>query len=867
MSSKNQKVLTNSNNVVYKKKRHPVKMTLKVIGTILLVFGITIGLMACFATVYIRDNILPNTTIVLSSYSTDLTTYMYYTDSETGEYKELSAFHGSENRSWISISEMPENLTNAAVAIEDQRFYQHHGVDWKRTFGGLFYLLTGQDVQGGSTITQQLIKNVTDEDEVTVKRKITEIFRALELEKNYSKETILENYLNYIYLGSGCYGVEAASKYYFGKSASELDLAECASLVSITNNPSLYNPEYNPENNKNRQELVLDKMLELGFIDQAEYDEAYNEELNFVFDSTMGNNTDHVYSWFEEQVIDDVINDLMDTYGYSEEKATDLFYSGGLSIYTTIDPTIQEKVEAIYEDQSNLDYVSSTGQELQSAITVIDNETGDIVALVGSMGEKTENRIWNMATDSNRQPGSAIKPLSVYSIAIENNQMTPYSIIDDYPYTKLNDSAWPVNSQGYYSGLTTMQDAVAMSLNTVAVRVLGDTVGITNSFNWLTDKFHISTLVKSYTSSDGTEYNDYGLAQLALGGLTNGVNTREMAAAYTTFANNGEYRTARTYTQVLDSDGNVILNNEQETETVLSEASNYYMTEMLENVVTNGTASNAAVDGQATAGKTGTTSENFDRWFCGYTPYYTAAIWTGYTNSESMEMGENPAASMFSLVMNSIHEGYEYKDFDEPDNLVSCSICLDCGKLASEECANDVRGSRVLTADFVDGTQPTEYCTCHETIKLCTETNMVATEYCPTTKEVTAPNYIRDVIDNVTATDSSSLYSAIISSGNCTTHTKEWFESQITVPSFIGMDLTEVEKNITELGLEIGTITTEENAQYKANTVISQSVAEGTKVSSGTKIDLVVSSGSTTDNGSSSSSSSSTTESTTSSSG
>ena len=400
----------------------------KVLGTFLLICVITGAILLCFAAVYIKTVIIPQAHLE-ANFVMNQTSTIYYKDSTTGEYVEHLSLHGTENRQLVDFEEIPDNLINATVAIEDETFWKHHGVNWKRTLKGVLLMFTGGDIQGGSTITQQLIKNATQYDDVTVKRKILEIFTALDFDKTYSKEQILEWYLNYIYLGEGCYGVATAAQNYFGKELSELDLAECASLISITNNPSAYNPYRYLENNQYRATLVLGKMLELGSINQSEYDEAMAEIDDLA--SHLERSTDEarpatIYNWYDEQVITDVMNDLIEKYGYSEQVASDMVTSGGLNIYACVDPEIQSIVESVYSDRSNLQLTSKSGQAIQSAIVIIDPQ-GNIVGLAGALGEKSSNRGWNYASRSLRQPGSSIKPLSVYAPALESGVISPAS--------------------------------------------------------------------------------------------------------------------------------------------------------------------------------------------------------------------------------------------------------------------------------------------------------------------------------------------------------------------------------------------------------------------------------------------------------
>lgn len=706
------------------------RTVLWVLGTILLVAITTSALMCCFAAVYIRNTILPQAEMDLGGYSLKENSVMYYQD-DNGQYQELGQVLTSISSQWVELEEIPDYLKNAAVAIEDRRFYTHHGVDWWRTAQAVFSMFTGGDIQGGSTITQQMIKNITEEDDVTVKRKVTEIFRALYVDKTYGKDTVLLYYLNVIPLGAGCEGVGAAAQEYFGKSVSDLSLAECASLIAITNNPSKYGPYSlarvaNSEGemwtavqwNKYRQELILSEMLEQGYISQEEYDQAVAEELHFVgagaSDSgeTEQAEDESIYSWYEEQVISDVLEDLQEQFDYSDKMASQLLANGGLKIYTCIDPEVQAQAEAVYEDESNLNYTSG-GQRLQSAITIIDNETGDIAAIVGRIGEKEINRGFNLATDAKRQPGSSIKPLTAYAPALEMGKITPYTVMADYPYQVLGGKAWPVNVDGRYRGQTTVLEAVKQSFNTVAVRTVADLVTPAKAFEFGTQRFHLPLI--SDEIINGQRKTDIDTSPLALGGLSVGVSTRDMANAFSTFPNDGIYREARTYTRVEDSDGNVLLDNTREEEQAIKNTTAYYINYMLTNVVsgTNGGGYEARLSGMTTAGKTGTTDTKDNRWFVGYTPYYTAAVWVGYETPAYVQAPGNPAAQMWKKVMAPVHEGLENKNFTQPSGLVSISYCLDCGGEATAACQNDPRGARIGTGYVFAEDRPSFVCSCH----------------------------------------------------------------------------------------------------------------------------------------------------------
>ncbi|MBQ9980375.1 MAG: PBP1A family penicillin-binding protein, partial [Oscillospiraceae bacterium] len=647
-----------------------------------------------------------------------------------------------ENRIIVSYDQIPKHLRDAAVAIEDKRFYSHQGVDWYRTVAAVFNMfLSMDDTFGGSTITQQLIKNTTGEDQVTVKRKLVEIFQALELEKKYTKKQILESYLNTIYFGQKCYGVQTAANMYYGKDVSELSLAESAALIGITNNPSLYDPyisDASRERNKSRQEDILYEMLKQGKITQAEYDEAVDEELVF----TRGNASDTTkkntaYSWFVDEVIRDVTEDLMEKYDLNEQGARTMLYTGGYSIYATIDMDIQNIVDEVYENTENMPYADSDlGQTLQSAIVVTDPYTGHVVAMAGGIGEKTESLNWNRATMSKRSPGSSIKPLTVYGPALELGYITPYSVLDDSPlyfdYAGGKNGFYPKNDFGYvYSGACTIMYAVQRSLNTVAAKVV-DGISPEQAFRFGYENFGLETLIAERFSDDGrTKWSDVDIAPMALGALTDGVSVKDMAAAYGAFANQGYFNEPITYTHMTTDDGEIILENEITPSYAVSEVTAYYMNNLLTNAVSIGTGTPGRFSGMTIAGKTGTSDSNTDRWFCGYTPYYSAAVWVGFDIPEEVVVsGNNPAVLMWKYVMERVHEDLEYAKFTTPDDIVSSNYCMDCGNVPNEYCELDVRGTRVATGLFHVSDVPRQVCTCHVPVDICDESEHVAGTTC-----------------------------------------------------------------------------------------------------------------------------------------
>ena len=717
------------------KKAHPVLRRLGIFfGTLLLIFCLTFAILMGYGFYYVRHTIMPEvreSSINLVTSETDLSSAIYYYDKSKNSYVASQTLYASENRVWVALEDIPQNLIDATVSIEDKRFWSHRGVDWRRTAAAVKYMFTGQNVQGGSTITQQLIKNLTGNDETTVRRKVQEIFEALEFERNHTKEETIEWYLNAIYLGHGCYGVSTAAEKYFGKEVGELTLPECAALISVTNNPARYDPYSQPKNNKQRQELVLDLMCDQGYISEKQRDKAKKAKIKCVYGSDVGEddeNSSSTYSWYTDAVIEQVISDLEEKYDYDETTATNLIFSGGLQIYSCLDPDVQKKVDEVYTKRSNFEaYESEKGQDLRSGITVIDNKTGMVVALAGGVGKKEGNRIWNCATDTLRPPGSAIKPLSVYAPAIEKKKLLPSSAEDDTPFSQDSDGdLWPVNSQGYYSGLTDIDTAMYKSLNTVAVKVL-DEVGLKKSYQFVTEKFGITTLVTDYETSTGAVKSDLNYAPLALGGLTRGTSTLEIAAAYATFPRNGAYTAPALYKVVTDSNGKVILSNgdykvktdsdhkvtvtgEAKSKTILSERTVYYMNQMLEDVITEGTGSEAKLNDMTAAGKTGTTTEDHDRWFAGYTPYYTAAIWTGYDSPETIQNEANPACILWKKVMDKISKGEKKEDFKSNFKTVDRYYCTSSGQLAGRAC--EAAGCS-KKGTFIEGDEPSDYCERH----------------------------------------------------------------------------------------------------------------------------------------------------------
>ena len=601
--------------------------------------------------------------IDLDSLTMDSNSNIVYLDPNTGEEKNLLTLSSDENRIWVDLDATPKNLQNAFIAIEDERFPIHNGVDIKRTLKAtLTYFLDkltgkgGQASLGGSTITQQLIKNITGDDEQTISRKISEISKAIDLEKKLSKDQILELYLNCIFLSQNCHGVQTAANLYFDKDVSQLNLAECASIASITQNPALYDPFINPDKNKEKQELVLAKMLSLGYITQEEYDEAVNYPLTFSKDTAATKKEEIITSYYVDQVVRDAISRLQEK-GYSESLATKMVYSGGLKIYCAYDPEIQSIVEEYYYNTNNFPDSSA-----QSSIVIIDPSDGRVVAMAGGIGEKEASFTLNRAAQSPRQPGSTIKPLAVYAPALDNGTINTSTRVMDK--RKSYDGWVPRNYSYTYSNSEVGLDyALQQSLNTVPVEIMSD-MGIQTSFDFMTQKLGFTTLVEA-EEINGEIYTDLGYAQLALGGLTHGATNIEMTAAYCIFPNQGVYNKPYTFTEIKNESGETILTGRDSDTTweAIKPETAAIMNRYLNSVVTSGTGRGAALsDGTFTAGKTGTTSENFDRWFIGYSPYYVASVWYGYDTPASIEMSSNPCIPVWKNVMDKVHSTIKKKN-------------------------------------------------------------------------------------------------------------------------------------------------------------------------------------------------------------
>ncbi|MBQ7950734.1 MAG: PBP1A family penicillin-binding protein [Clostridia bacterium] len=627
----------------------------------------------------------------------DLTSSICYLD-ENGEVKEFEKISGSENRFWVEYSKVPQYMKDAFISIEDERFLSHSGFDIKRTTKAVLeYFTKGSRAQGGSTITQQLIKNLTDNKKRTPIRKIQEIWLAYQLERELTKDQILELYMNTIYLAQGVNGVQTASRLYFDKDVSELTLAECASIAGITQYPSYYDPFLQPENNKAKQEVVLRKMLELEKITQEEHDQAVAEKLDFK----KGNMQVKVsyQSYMAETVITDAIRLLVDKEGLSETIAKKKIYSGGYQIISTVDPSVQAAIDKVFKNPSN--FPKSPYEEIpQGAIVVMDPQTGHIKGMYGGIGEKPGLYSLNRATGSTRQPGSCMKPIGVYAPALEAGLITPNTIYTDQ---KVTYGDW--SPKNYYSGFRgdmTVQRAVELSVNTIPVQILEE-LGVDKSYRFLQDKLHITSLDES----------DKVLGALGLGGLTKGISVLEMTAAYASFANNGIYTEPVSILEIRDSSGKSVIKVIPETTIAMSEKTAEQMHKMLLSVVENGTGTAAKISGVKTGGKTGTTDDDKDRWFVGYTPNYVAAVWYGFDIPKGMGyVSGNPALNAWKKVMDPIMKNAPKRDYTTKtpeyiSSTVKTNICTVSGLLPVQYCIDQ---KTIEVKSFSANQKPNGYC-------------------------------------------------------------------------------------------------------------------------------------------------------------
>ncbi len=656
------------------------------------------------------------------------------------EGKVLAELKGDENRKVIKLEEMSEYLPKAYVAIEDERFYEHDGVDYKRTSAAIatYILHRGSSSYGGSTITQQLVKNITNEKAKTGKegitRKIKEWAKAFQIEKMLSKDQILETYLNVIFVGETNYGVEVGAEYYFNKSAKKLKLEECAFLAGINNRPNYYNPygdkEYGKDETKtkeinNRTKTVLKKMLELGYIDQEKHDEAVKkveDGLKFKKGTSKGS----IYSYHTDATIAQVINDFVKEKGWSEEYATTYVYGGGLKIYSTQNTDVQKTIEKTMVDNASTYQRNSRKKKdedgkyvkSQAAMVVIDNETGYVVGVVGGLGEKTTSRGLNRATQSPRQTGSSIKPIADVLPALQEGIITASTRYLDVKTKFDNGKFEPKNDHSSYSGNISIRTAIAKSHNVPFVKIMAELTNAT-SREYL-KKMGITSL---------NDEKDVGLA-LAIGGLYKGISPLEMAGAYATIANDGVYRTPLFYTKIEDDKGNTVLEPKQETREVCSRQNAYILKDLLTSVVeSGGTAPYCSISGMDVAAKTGTTNDDYDRWFCGFTNYYTGATWYGFDDNETVYYNRsNPSGDIWTAAMRNLHSGKKSSRFTKPDGVVWIKVCKETGLRATKKCSSTY--SELFSQDNIP-----DYCDeSGNAVEICEDSGKLATEFCPNKK-------------------------------------------------------------------------------------------------------------------------------------
>lgn len=807
------------------KKKHPkLRMFIKIFFIILIL--LCLAGVGVFAAIFFGDT--------WEMTEEDLVIKMQNSFTYDKDGKQLHELSGEENRKIIPLSEMGQYLPKAYVAIEDERFYKHSGIDLYRTAGAIFTYIThgGQSSFGGSTITQQLVKNLMDDDDDSIARKIREWSRAYKVEKMLSKSQILELYLNEIFMGGTVYGVESGAKYYFSKSAKDLSLAESAFLAGINDSPNYYNPfgeEDKTETIKNKTKLVLSKMLEVKdengntFITQEEYDKAVaevDEGLKFK-QGDFSERSD--LSFLEVEAIDQVVEDLMEKYGIDKKAAEDRVYNNGYKIYTTQDNDIQDRMEEEYlKDKYLKDATTENGKKYnrhtQSAMVIIDHTNGQVVGCVGGLGDDSPTYGYNRATTSEegRQTGSAMKPIAAIAPALENSVITAATVYDDST-TTFGD----INIHNSYSGgkgLITVRKAIEVSSNIVNVKILMD-VGTSTGVEFLNELG-----MTQFTQEDDA------MPTLALGGSTHGASPLQMAAAYAMIANKGEYIEPTFYTKVEDSNGNTILEATQEKKRVMTEGNAYILSSILKSPVTGsgGTAYLCAISGMDVAAKTGTTSEYKDRWLCGFTPYYAAATWFGYDDPETVSgLGmSNPAMNIWAAIMDDIHEDLDGKRFEKPDNIVTAKICMDSGKVATSEC------TRTYTEEFVKGTVP-EKCDGHKTVEICKETGKLATEYCPETEKKTYLSTPEKEINPSWKTNAGNKYQQI--KDTCDKHTKDTMT--IKVQNVVGLTLEQAKTKLNGLTIKTiyGTDSTKQNG-----VVLAQSAKADTELVKGDVITLTI---------------------------
>lgn len=727
----------------------------KTLKTSLIVFGvlaaITLGMAVIFLTVQIIN--APNLSEVNAAPDGYLSTIL-----DKDENVVNTLYVTESNRIYVGMENIPKQLQDAFVAIEDSRFRSHHGIDLKGIARAFSHgVSNGEFTQGASTITQQLLKNNVFTDWMSEEtfydslcRKVQEQYLALCLEHKYSKDWILENYLNTINLGGGTRGVQVASQYYFGKDVSNLTLAESALLAGITRNPTAYNPLRNPEKSLDRQKLVLDAMLAQEMISQEEYDKAILEDVIGNLKEHAENSGVKIFSWYEDALLQQIVKDLTATYRYNEEEAWNLIYSGGLTIYSALDPELQSMCEAQATDAKWY----SDDQEI--SLVIMDVDSGAVRAIVGSSKEKEASLAYNRATDALRQPGSTIKLIAEYAAAIDKGVLTLGDVLDDEPY-KYSNGTDIHNSYGSYKGMTTIRDAIMTSSNVVALKAY-QMAGERAVFEYL-DKFGITTL----TEEDKNE-------AISIGGTYNGVTNLEMTAAYNAIANDGKYIEPYFYTKVVNREGDVVLEKKAEFEQVIDKTSAQLLTSAMKDVITKGTGQAAAVSGVELAGKSGTTNEKKDLWFIGYSTEYTCGIWGGYDDN-SPQNDSTYVKKLWKSVMTEAHKGKEKQALVDNESLITKVICKKCGKLAVEGiCEDTLQGNMTRKEYFVSGTEPKTFCDCHVKLTICEESNHKAGIYCPGDSKVTGV-YLKNGTEG---TEDADCVAPQVTDEGCTVHKSLW---------------------------------------------------------------------------------------------
>ncbi|MEG0133171.1 MAG: transglycosylase domain-containing protein [Clostridium sp.] len=695
-------------NTKHKKKKRKIFKVIYIILLLLIVTGVAAG----FGILSGMIKTAPK--LDLDTFLSNGETSLLYTNN--AEY--MDEYKTTERRLSIDISAVPEDLKDAFISIEDQRFTEHKGIDIRRLGGALIQdakiilKLSNDSIQGASTITQQLVKyklflEESIDDRLNIERKVQEIYLALQVERQLSKDQILQAYMNTIFLGGNAHGIEAASNVYFGKSIADgLTLKQCAFLASAAQNPTIsYNNAYEAFQNNEpfdspRTKLVLGKMLELGKISQEEYDTAVEEPLTLSFSTQEANKM--AYEWFSRPVIKQVAKDLMSTYGYTESEAYDRINYGGLRIYTTMDKNLQDSVQQVMND-----YVAKY-PEVQASGIITDYLSGEVKAIIGGVGDQPSmsyNRAISIGNDGQsfkRSPGSSIKPLTVYAPAIDSKNLTAGSVLVDGPLPKETGSKYPTEDGPYnptnlpneYAGYITVRDAIKYSKNTIAATIV-DKIGLNTSASY-GEKFGLSITDRDKTS----------ISALSLGQI-DGTTPYEMAQAFGAFGNQGAMTTSRIYTKVTDKDGKVLLEPKFESTQVISPQAAYIVYDMMAGSVAQ-TGPGAAFGNMEVRGKTGTTTDFRDLYFAGLTPYYSGAVWLGCDNNDKLPFtGSNMSAALWGKIMKIAHEGLENKSLKAPSGLTSAYISKDSGTLPTELTKKDLRGNRLYSELFITGTQPT----------------------------------------------------------------------------------------------------------------------------------------------------------------